>query len=532
MSIIEGVQANEAGTGAPVVIIGAGVGGLSLAARLAARGVPVQVLERAPQVGGKMRTLRAGEGPEAVDIDGGPTVLTLRWVFDELFREVGDDLNRYVELSQLDVLARHRWPDGAELDLYSDRARSARAIAATFGPREADGFQRFADHCAGIYEAVREPFLRAPLPGLADMMTLEGIRQARALAGIDATRSMWSALGGFFADPRLRALFGRYATYVGSSPFESPATLNVIAAVEQAGAWVVRGGMQSMGRALRALAESRGAVIRTGVSVDEILVERGRAVGVKTGAGEVILASAVVSNGDTAHLAGLLGRHAGRAPRVGPRSLSALVLTGLFEVEGFDLEHHNVFFSADYPREFVELFDKRSVPVDPTIYVCAQDRGPHGAGAPRGAERLLILVNAPASGDEPGAFPDHEATPCESRMLGLLRRHGLSLRPRATQLTTPRDFARMFPATGGALYGPSSHGLMSAFARPACRTPLPGLYAVGGSAHPGAGVPMAALSARIAEKTLWQDLGATWRSRRADTPGGTSTGSARAGAMA
>jgi len=526
---------NENRAGAPAVIIGAGVGGLSLGARLAARGVPVVILEKEAQVGGKMRALRVGEGAPGLapaDVDGGPTVLTMRWVFDELFRETGDDLDRRVTLDPLDVLARHWWPDGATLDLFTDRTRSAAAIGAAFGPREADAYLRFSDHCAGILEAVREPFLRAPLPGLAGMMSLEGLRQARALASIDAARSLWGAVGGFFRDPRLQMLFGRYATYVGSSPFEAPATLNVIAAVEQAGAWVVRGGMASLGRALRELALARGATIRTGAEVAEILVAGGRASGVRLRSGEVLPASVVVSNGDTAHLKALLGDHEARAPRVGPRSLSALVLTGLYEVEGAPLSHHNVFFSGDYPREFADLFRRQAVPDDPTIYICAQDRGPRGGAAPGQPERLLILVNAPPTGDDPRAFPPHEDKAWEPKILGLLRRQGLSLRPRATTLTTPRGFERLFPATGGALYGPASHGMMSAFARPACKTPLPGLYAVGGSAHPGAGVPMAALSARIAEKIILEGLGATWPWRTAPTPGGTSTASARAGALA
>lgn len=515
----------------PVVIIGAGVGGLALAARLASRGVPVRVFEKEATVGGKMRVVQAGEGP---GIDAGPTVLTMRWVFDELFREVGERLDDHVTLGCPEVLARHGWPDGARLDLYVDPERSAGAIGAAFGAREADGYRRFVAHGAAILEAVREPFLRSPLPRLADMLSLAGLRQARALAQIDATRTLWSSLGDFFRDPHLLALFGRYATYVGSSPFEAPATLNVIAAVEQAGAWVVKGGMGALGRALLGLATRQGAAVETGAAVDSIVTERGRAVGVRLASGETVRASAVVSNGDVAHLGELLGPSAGRrAPRVAHRSLSALVWTGHYVAEGFALDHHNVFFSSDYPAEFEALFGRQSVPADPTIYVCAQDRGPfEPPPAPGQAERLLVLVNAPATGDDPAAHSPGEITTWQATIPALLRRHGLHLTPRATRVTTPRDFDRLFPATGGALYGPASHGLTAAFARPGCRTAVPGLYVVGGSAHPGAGVPMVALSARIAEATLRADLPAISSCRPAATPGGTSTASASAGAMA
>jgi 1-hydroxycarotenoid 3,4-desaturase len=522
------VHADTPSNQAPLLVIGAGVGGLALAARLASRGFPVRVLEKEPQVGGKMRAIPVAPG---VSVDGGPTVLTMRWVFDELFRELGDDLDRHVSLAPLDLLARHSWPDGVTLDLCRDRDRSARAIAEVFGPREGEAFLRFSRHCDVILEAVREPFLRRPLPRLADMMSVEGLRQARALASIDATRNLWDAVGAFFREPRLRMLFGRYATYVGSSPFEAPATLNVIAAVEQAGAWVVRGGMRELGKALRGLAERQGAEIRTGEEVTGILTERGRACGVRLRSGEELRASAVVTNGDVAHLRSLLGPLGSKAPRPVVRSLSAFVMTGLYEVRGFPLDHHNVFFSSDYPREFAELFGRRTMPSEPTLYVCAQDRGPHG-GVPAGPERLLILSNAPATGDEPGAFPEHEVNAWESKILEHLSKQGLHLTPRGHRTTTPAGFARLFPGTGGALYGPASHGMLSAFARPSCRTSVPGLYAVGGSAHPGAGVPMVALSARIAEQTLLTDLGATSRSRTGATPGGTSTASATAGATA
>jgi 1-hydroxycarotenoid 3,4-desaturase len=522
------VQGNGTGERAPIVIIGAGVGGLALAARLASRGLPVRVVEKEAQVGGKMRAVPVAPG---VHVDGGPTVLTMRWVFDELFREVGDDLDRHVTLAPLPVLARHSWPDGKRLDLFADPEQSARAIAEAFGRQEADGFRRFSAHCNHILETVREPFLRRPLPRIADMMSIEGLRQARALASIDATRSLWSAVGSFFREPRLQMLFGRYATYVGSSPFDAPATLNVIAAVEQAGAWVVQGGMRSLSSALRGLAERCGAQVQLEAPVDEILLDRGRASGVRLRSGEEIHASAVVSNGDVAHLRALLGPEGHRAPRPPERSLSAMVMTGLFEVKGFPLDHHTVFFSSDYPREFRELFGQKRPPTEPTLYICAQDRGPHG-GRGDGPERLLILGNAPATGDDPRSYPDHEVIAWETKTLELLQRQGLELTSRAHRTTTPRDFDRLFPGTGGALYGPVSHGMMSAFARPACRTSVAGLYAVGGSAHPGAGVPMVALSARIAEGMLLADLGVTSSSRRVVTPGGTSTASAPADAMA
>ncbi|NBB82328.1 MAG: CrtD protein, partial [Alphaproteobacteria bacterium] len=171
------------------------------------------------------------------------------------------------------------------------------------------------------------------------------------------------------------------------------------------------------------------------------------------------------------------------------------------------------------------IFRHRRKPEEPTVYVCAQDRGDEPAAAPDGPERLFCLINAPAVGDRPGAFDETEIARCRERTLSLLARCGLHLTPdpAATVATTPRDFDRLFPATGGALYGQVSHGWKASFERPGARTRIPGLYLAGGSVHPGAGVPMATLSGRLAADSLLADYASTRRSVRVAMPGGTST---------
>ena len=517
-----------------VVVIGGGVGGLSAATDLARRGFEVVVLERGRSVGGKMREVEIG----GRRIDAGPTVLTMRWVFEELFADAGDDLDARVTLRPASILARHAWEDGSGLDLFADEDASVQAITSFAGAAEADGYRRFCAYARRIYEAVERPFLRSQRPTVLSLLALVGRTGLRTVADIDGRRTLWGALGDFFRDPRLLQLFGRYATYSGSSPFLAPATLNVIAHVEREGVFSVEGGMARLAEALRALATRAGATIRCGEEVASITVAGGRARGVVLTTGEALAADAVVMNGDVAALAdGSLGPGPARAVAAPKeRSLSAVTFALVAEASGFPLVRHNVFFSSDYRAEFRDLFERACLPRSPTVYVCAQDRGDAArepgaleAGPGSGPERLLCLINAPATGDR-NPLTTSEIDRCETITLERLRRAGLSLRPIEPRVvTTPSDFHRLFPGTGGALYGATSHGLGAALSRAPSRTRLPGLYLAGGSAHPGAGVPMAALSGRLAAQSLAEDLASTGRSRATGMPGGTSTPSATTG---
>lgn len=509
-----------------VVVVGAGIGGLSAAIELAVEGHAVTVIEQAHQVGGKMRTVEIGGRA----IDAGPTVLTMREVFEALFSRAGARLDEAVVLRPLDVLARHAWSDGARLDLHGNAERSAAAIEALAGAREADGFRRFCAHTQKIYEAVEGPFIHGEITGLLAMFRQLSLSQLRRMATVDWHRTMWKALRGFFRDPRLLQLFGRYATYYGSSPFKAPATLNLIAHVEQRGVWAVEGGMGRLAEAMAQLLRSLGAEIRLGVAVQEVLVEGGRAAGVRLADGQPLAARAVVLNTTPEALAsGRLGASLRTAIKLGrtPRSLSAVTWAMVGRVRDFPLAYHNVLFSDDYRREFDQLAAGQ-VPTQPTVYVCAQDR-PTGGPCPDpdpAPQRLFCLVNAPARGDDPAFAQEIER--CQAQCSKQLSRCGLTVEtePGQTVQTTPHDFERMFPGSGGALYGPATHSFSASFSRPGARTKLPGLYLAGGGVHPGAGVPMVALSGRLAALSAHEDLASMPRFLPAATYGGTSMASA------
>jgi 1-hydroxycarotenoid 3,4-desaturase len=497
-----------------VVVVGAGIAGLACAIDLAANGLCVTVVERAARPGGKMREAAVGQ----TRIDCGPTVFTMRWVFDALFDAAGASLESHIGLKPLNVLARHAWSDAERLDLFADIDQSSDAIGDFAGAAEARGYRAFSAQAQRVFATLRDTFLTDQQTGPIGLSRRIGLANLPALFALRPFDTLWSALGEHFRDPRLRQLFGRYATYCGSSPFAAPATLMLIAHVEQAGVWIVEGGMQRLADALERLAASLGVRFRYGADVQEITLAGGRASGVTLATGEHLASHAVVMNADAVVRVGGLGGKPDPA-----RSLSAITWALHAQTLGFPLLRHNVFFSGRYQAEFDDIFQRGRLPRAPTIYVCAQDRGDDGAEV-SAEERLLILVNAPANGDR-AALDEGELSRCETEVFDHLKRCGLTVGQSGVggAVTTPQTFNTLFPGTGGALYGQATHGWAAAFQRPGASTRIAGLYRAGGGAHPGAGVPMAALSGRLAAARLIRDRALMSQFRKGAIVGGMST---------
>jgi len=476
-----------------VVVVGGGVGGMAAALRLRVAGFDVLLLERGDRLGGKLdeRVL-----PGGFRIDTGPSLLTLPGELDALFRLAGSSLAEAVDLVRLDPICTYRWPDGSRFE-----HRAARGAAVDEAERLSAGsgaaFARFLDRARTAWEVADRTFLAGPMGPPGDL--LRRLRSPRDLVAVDPLRSLAGRARRTFADPRLVQWACRYATYSGSAP-TAPATLACIAHLEQElGAWYVRGGLAALAPALAATLDATGVGVRTGADVEAVEATGDRVTGVRLAGGERVRAGAVVANVDADHLyADLLrdSRALRRARRAPPSSSGFALLLGIDGATG--LGHHTVFFSA--PERYETELAGTAIPRDPTVYV-ADASATDPTVAPPGGEALFILVVVPAGArTDWGAYQDH--------VLDVLARRGLDLagRVRAVEQVTPDDIAERYRARAGAIYGTSSSGRRAAFLRPGNRGARRGLYLVGGSSHPGGGLPLVARSGAIVARMVEADL--------------------------
>ena len=491
-----------------VVVIGAGAGGLAAAARLAVKGHRVTLVEQSDEVGGKLRTYRR----DGFAFDTGPSLFTLPAVYRDLFLKTGGALEDAVDLQELEPAFALRFADGATAVMPGvDPARCASALRDALGGSAAEQWRALMQRASEMWRVTREPFLQSPLAGWRTLMSL-----ARTPADVQTVAPFTTlrALGSqYFTDPRLVTLLDRYATYTGSDPRKAPAVLATVPYVEQTfGAWHLGGGLGTLATALAARCEQRGVELRLSTPISRIVTNDGAVSGVECADGTIIDADIVVANADAGMVYGSLltgdpraaklARDIGRATP----SLAGFVILAAVRGRTPGVQHHNVWFPADYDAEFDDIFGRRPQPVaDPTVYACVPA---DPAMQPEGHEAWFILINAPRHGDGTGGTVDWRAPGLAEgyadRILATLAARGADLRDRIIwrEVRTPADYEQQAWAPGGAIYGTSSNGARAAFQRPANASPIPGLYLVGGSAHPGGGLPLVGMGAEIVAELI------------------------------
>lgn len=487
---------------ARIVVVGAGAGGMSAAMRLSALGHKVTVCEASGHLGGKLARYER----DGYVFDTGPSLLTLPAVYRELFNATGASFDESVDLQPLDIAFGYQWADGSRADVPGvDPGRIAAALGGALGGRAESDWRSLIERAGRIWQITRRPFLESPLEGASTLMRLaRDPRQVRTVAPWKSLRSLGRS---YLSDPRLVTLLDRYATYSGSDPRSAPAALVTVPYVEQAfGAWHLGGGIATLADALARRCHDVGVDIRTETDVACITTDASGVRSITTSTGEVIEADIVVANADATHLYRDLVtdpriRAARRRLIRATPSLSGFVILIAARGRTEGIRHHNVWFPADYDGEFDDIFSPRARPVaDPTIYACVPDDPLMRPDDD--SESWFVLINAPRHGRGPGCVDWDQPGRAEEyadHVLDCLARRGVDLRSRMIwrEIRTPADLQRATRAPGGSIYGSSSNGPRAAFLRPANISPVPGLFLVGGSAHPGGGLPLVGLSAQI-----------------------------------
>jgi phytoene desaturase len=485
------------------IVIGGGIGGLTTAIRLAVAGWQVAVFEKNPAVGGKMSELRR----DGFRWDTGPSVITMRHVFEELFADAGRRLEDYLTLLPIDPLTRYFYPDGIVLDATSDPVKMAQQIV-EIDPQDITGYQNYLRYASEIYRVTSPVFIYDRPPSVRSFSKVP----VRDWLKADPLRLMQRAIEGYVKSPQLRQLLGRFATYVGGSPYRAPATLNLIAYLEMVeGVWYPQDGVYAIAQALQRLAEELGVIIYTNTSVQQILIRDNRAAGVRLKDGSEFHAEAVIANVDVTTL---YERLLPKAPRIQKRlrqlkgfepSCSGFVMMLGVQGKHERLAHHNILFSADYRREFVEIFEQDVPPTEPTIYIAITSKT-DPTHAPSGCENWFLLVNAPALSADFDWTTQRQ--PYRELILDRIAEFGFDIRDRIISETiwTPTELQQQSAAYRGALYGPSANSQWTAFRRPHNRCPdMRGLYFAGGTTHPGGGVPMVMLSGKVVSALVLED---------------------------
>ena len=488
-----------------IIIVGAGIGGLVSSLLLSDQGMDVVVIDKNKEVGGKLRSIPSEDGP----IDAGPTVLTLIDIFVEIFSQAKLDIFNELDLFKDPYLARHWWPDGTKLDLFCDHNRNLENIESVFGSQSASDFNFFHKDCKKLFNSFDKSLLKNKLPTIffTKPSFLKNIHNIVRILGKPSTFSQ--KLSRYFEEPKLKQLFGRYATYVGASPFNSPSILQLIWFAEFSGVWRVKGGLHKLALCIKNIAEDRGVNFVLEEEAEKILTDGKRIKGVALKNGAKLDSNFLIFNGDPRGIAkGNLGNDVSQIlsrSSVEPRSLSAYVWSFAAKPKGKNLVHHNVFFNQDYSDEFKKISSGR-ISEDPTLYVCAQEQSIKN----NKNQRYEIIINAPpVSLNKISDKEEYDL--CKEITFQKLKKMGLTFHPEPTtkNLTTPANFETLCPGADGSLYGLNPQKMMSTFQRPTTKTKIKGLYLTGGGVHPGPGLPMAALSGKHAAEMIKKDLALT-----------------------
>ena len=476
-------------------IVGAGIAGIASAIRWARKGYAVHVHEANTYPGGKLSQFQLGD----YRFDAGPSLFTLPFLVDELFTLCGENPRDHFNYLKKTEECRYFWDDGTRLTAHSDPSEFAAEAERVLG-EPAQNVRAHLDLARRQYEATKGLFLERSLHKASTYLRRDALPALAAVPSLKLTQTMHEVHARRFRSPKTVQLFDRFATYNGSTPYQAPGTLAMIPHLEFGfGTFVPYGGMVAITESLVALAERQGVQFHYGQRVERIRVNGRRATGIQVG-GTELPATVVVSNMDiTPTYRRLLPDLKAPEKTLGQeRSSSALIFYWGVRREFPELNLHNILFANDYEAEFRDLFTHKTLHDDPTVYIHITSKDLEGE-APSGGENWFVMINAPA--DYGQDWASWRAKARASVLAKIERALGVDVAPliEVEEVLDPPTIQARTGSDRGALYGASSNNAMAAFLRhPNFHRQIPNLFFVGGSAHPGGGIPLCLLSAKIA----------------------------------
>ena len=490
------------------VVVGAGIAGIATAIRLRHLGYEVTVCEANDYPGGKLTAFEQ----DGFRFDAGPSLFTLPYLVDELFELCGEDPRDHFNYHRKDVACHYFWEDGTFLPAWADRQKFALEVEERIGVPAAR-LTSHLQHSALLWERTSSLFMERSLHRFSTYFSKDTLKALGAIHKLNLFTTMHGANERALKDPKMTQLFDRFATYNGSSPYLAPGVMNIIPHLEhQLGTYYPEGGMHEITTSLTGLAERIGVQFRYEARVERIIVERKKVTGVeltsaREGHNQTLRADIVVSNMDVVPTYRKLMPNEPAPERTlnQPRSSSALIwYWGIGHIFN-ELDLHNIFFSDGYRSEFEDIFEKGKIFDDPTVYLNISSKE-DANDAPMGKENWFVMVNVPGNTGQ-----DWDRLIAETRQYvvqKLSRMLGVEIEPliETESLLDPRLIESKTSSFRGSLYGAASNNAMAAFLRhPNAHRRIGGLYFSGGSVHPGGGIPLCLLSARITAELVQKD---------------------------
>jgi phytoene desaturase len=476
------------------IIIGSGVAGIAASIRLSIAGYRVQVFESNAYAGGKLHAFGLGN----YRFDGGPSLFTMPHYVDELFTLAGKHPKDYFDYQRTDTACHYFWEDGTVINAFADTQKFAEEVQQKLGVEQNVILDYFA-HVKNIYDHSGKIFLEKSLHKPQTWLSKETLISLMKIKQFDLSKSMHRANKIRLGEQHLVQLFDRFATYNGSNPYKAPGILNVIPWLEHGfGTFFPKGGMEQIPQSLFRLAKELGVEFHFSQKVDEIIVKNNKAAGIKTG-DQTHMTDIVVSNMDVLFTYRKLLPEAKAPERIlnQERSSSALVFYWGIKKTFPQLDLHNIFFSNDYKAEFDAMFNDQTIGDNPTVYINVSSKI-ETKDAPEGCENWFVMVNAPNHDGQDWHGLVAKTRKAVIEKLNRILKTDISHLIEEEKVWSPPEIEADTMSYKGALYGNSSNSQMAAFLRhPNFSNSINNLYFCGGSVHPGGGIPLALLSAKI-----------------------------------